>query len=254
MWRRPVCTFFLNVCYTATAAVAFKVQVHPEGAFTFGFGQLSLDEETPKCAVITHRLSLAFLTVSGRPNLWTLSVLRGRFCMNLCAAGLSVYEISLECKTHQNKQINSFWISHRRAALRCFGAALKIFDYNRYQADVMSSFFFLRQPAVKSCWWNSASINHFHIQFRHRYKTTSKQGHRQAAPTALTPLLYLWECVFFQAERPCVVLRVLFSTSQGNDGVSLIANELTVHQSLALFFPGCLCYSEIKITNEFDLW
>lgn len=38
---------------TATAAV-FKVQVHPEGASTFGFGQLSLDEETPKYAVITH--------------------------------------------------------------------------------------------------------------------------------------------------------------------------------------------------------
>lgn len=32
----------------------------------------SSDEETPKCAVITHMLSLALLTVSGRPKLWTL--------------------------------------------------------------------------------------------------------------------------------------------------------------------------------------
>ena len=67
----------------------------------FDFGQLSLDEETPKCAVITRRLSLALLTVSGRPNLWTLSVLMVNFSVNLCAAGLSVYEISLEHKSSE---------------------------------------------------------------------------------------------------------------------------------------------------------
>lgn len=40
---------------------SFKAKVHPEGGFSFDFGQFGLDEETPKCAVISHSQFSGFI-------------------------------------------------------------------------------------------------------------------------------------------------------------------------------------------------
>lgn len=86
----------------------FKATVHPGGGLSFDFGQFSSDEETPKCAVITRRLSLALLTVSGRPNLRTpvsaegeFSGLWAGFVLHSCQPDC---KISLGCKSSKNKR------------------------------------------------------------------------------------------------------------------------------------------------------
>lgn len=102
-----------------------KGKVHPDGGFLFDFGQLCLDEETPQCAVSSHRQCLALLTVSGRPNLWTPVSTEGKFSA-LCAAQLSVWLWNKSCvEKDRNKQIKLLGINHRQC--RCLKQVFQLF-------------------------------------------------------------------------------------------------------------------------------